>query len=250
MKHGLNTASKRNRERILSQPRIYLAMSKRAGLAYVGKGRDGRLDQKHSKKFARLMRSPDIKQLESAPFSSANDALIAEAAAIGILEHVESNLKLVNIQKSYGHRFFPRYPVPFIDGSVKKTALPRAIIVTLSPDMLKNDHRRAPNSPWKPRELAERARKYWQFKRSRVERWSRGDCAPNVLVAVAKTSGRILGVFEINNKGWISLLKKGGKIDAIPLKDKDNAKFIKDMQGKVYTGRRQGGAVNYGDKVA
>lgn len=250
MKHRLNTASKRNKERIVSQFRIYLAMSRKARLAYVGKGPDVRIDQKHSEGFARLMRSPDIEQWESASFSSTNDALIAEAAAIGILKRVGSNLRLVNIQKSHGQRFFPRYPVPFIDGSVKKAALPRAIIVTLSPDMLENDRRTAPNSPWKPRELAERARKYWQFRRSRVERWSRGDCAPDVLVAVAKGSGRILGVFEINNKGWVSLLKKGDKIVAIPLKDKDNANFIRGMQGKVYTGRRQGGAVNYGDKVA
>lgn len=250
MKHELNTAFKRNKKRIVNQPRIYLALSKRAGLAYVGKGHDGRIDQEHSKKFARLMRSPDIEQLESAPFSSANDALIAEAAAIGILKHVGSNLKLVNIQKSYGHRFFPRYPVPFKDGSVKKTALPRAIIVTLSPGMLENDRRTAPNSPWKPRELAERARKYWSFRRSRVQRWSSGIGAPDVLVAVAKGNGRILGIYEIDNNGWASLLEKGGKIVAIPLKNKDNACFIKGMPGKIYSGRRQGGAVNYGGKVA
>lgn len=233
----------------MTQFRIYLAMSKQAGLAYVGKGHDGRIDQEHGEGFARVMQAPDVLQWESAPFSSAKDALVAEAAAIGILECVGSKLRLVNIQKSHGQRFFPRYPVPFVDGRVKKTELPRAIIVTLSPDMLENDRRTAPNSPWKPKDLADRARMYWQFRRSRVERWSRGNGAPDVLVAVAKGSGRILGVYEIDNAGWFSLPENSDKLLAVPLKDANNANF-NGMQGKVYTGKRQGGAVTYGDKVA
>jgi hypothetical protein len=224
-------------------------MSKQLGLAYLGKGTYVRPDQKRNEAYACLMKAPDMEQYESARFSSEQDAFIAEAAAIDILARVGTKLKLVNIQKSYRQLFFPRYPIRFVDGMVKKSDLPRAIIVTLTPGKLKNDRRKAPNSPWKPRELAERARKGWPFKRSRVERWSRDDRAPDVLVAVAKGSGRILGVWEINNKGWISLLKETGKIVSIPLKDKDNASF-NNMPGKVYTGSRRGGPVIYGDKVA
>jgi hypothetical protein len=234
----------------MSQFGIYLTMSKQLGLAYIGKGTYVRPDQKRSEAFARLMKAPDMEQYESARFSSEKDAFIAEAATIAILACVGSNLRLLNIQKSYRQRFFPRYPVRYVDGSVKKKDLQQAIIVTLTPGKLENDRRKAPNSPWKPKELAERARKYWQFKRSRVERWSREDGAPNVLVAVAKGNARILGVFEINNDGWLSLLNKRDTIRSIPLKDKDNANFLRGMPGKVYTGRRQGGSVIYGDKVA
>lgn len=71
--------------------RIYLVMSRKAGLAYIGKGSDGRIDGEHIKQFQRLARQPDATHRESAPFSSAKDALIAEAAAIRIVECVGSN---------------------------------------------------------------------------------------------------------------------------------------------------------------
>lgn len=226
--------------------RIYLVASKKLGQAYIGKGPDGRLEGEHSPGFLRIMRAPDVIQYESVPFSSPQDALIAEAAAIGIVKSIAGGLTLINIQKNYSKRFFPRYPIPFSKGRVSRSDLAQAIIVTLSPDKLEGDRRVAPNSPWKPEELAERARKYWAFARGRVEQWSQGVGAPKLLVAVAKGNGRILGAFSIANARWRP--NKDGQFVAVPLKDKTNANFRK-LQGNLYTGDRQGGAVIYGAKV-
>lgn len=226
--------------------RIYLVASKKLGQAYIGKGPDGRLEGEHSAGFLRLLRAHDVIQYESKPFSSPQDALIAEAAAIGIVKSIAGNLRLINIQKNYSKRFFPRYPIPFSKGRVSRSDLAQAIIVTLSPDKLEDDRRVAPNSPWKPEELAERARKYWAFARWRVDQWKQGKSAPKLLVAVAKGNGRILGSFSINNAWWRP--NKDGQFVAVPLKDKTNANFRK-LQGKLYTGSRQGGAVTYGAKV-
>lgn len=226
--------------------RVYLVLSGKLGLAYIGKGPDGRLEGEHSPAFRRLLAAPDAEQYESALFSSENDALIAEAAAIGILKSISGRFKLLNVQKHYAKRFHPRYPVPLKKGTVSKAVLAEAIIVTLSPDLLAGDDRVAPNSPWKPQEFAERARKYWSFAHERVERWSRGERAPQLLVAVAKGNGRILGAFEIDNRRWgLNRLKR---FVAVPLKDKTKANF-KNLQGKTYVGNRQGGAVTYGSKV-
>jgi hypothetical protein len=230
--------------------RIYLVMSEKSRMAYIGKGPDGRIEGKHNKEFHRLMKKEDMTQWESEPFSSPHDALIAEASAIGIAERLWKKVKLVNIQISYRRRFAPRYPFPFIEGQVKKSDLSHAIIVTLSPDTLQDDSRRvAPNCAWKPTKLAERARKYWQFSRDRVESWWKGVGAPDVLVAVAKGSGRILAVFEIDNKGWFDDRANKERVVAVPLKDKSKAN-ANGMQGKEYTGNRQGGSVSYGIKVA
>lgn len=227
--------------------RVYLVVSKKMKLAYIGKGPDGRLESEHSPAFRRLLAAPDVVQYESAPFSSEKDAFIAEAAAIGILKSLSCRFKLLNLQKQYSRRFFPRYPVPFRMGRVSRTDLAKAIMVTLSPDKLAGDSRVAPNSPWKPEELAERARKYWAFASWRVEQWSQGKGAPRLLVAVAKGNGRILGSFSIDNTRWRP--NKDGQFVAVPLKDKTNANF-RHLQGKLYTGNRQGGAVNYGAKVS
>jgi len=233
----------------MTASRIYLVMSRKAGLAYIGKGSDGRIDHEHSRQYQRVMRQPDATQQVSAPFSSAKDALIAEAAAIRIVECVGSNVKLLNVQKRYEKRFFSRYPIPFVEGRVTKTDLSRAIIVTLSPDVLEGDNRAAPNSQWTSGELAERARKFWQFRRSRVERWVKGDGAPDVLVAVTKRGARILAVFEIDNGAWFSDPENRKKLVAVPLKNRGKPNFRR-MQGKEYTGNRQGGAVQYGVKVS
>ena len=226
--------------------RVYLVLSKKLKLAYIGKGPDGRLEGDHSPAFRRLLAVPDAVQYESAPFSSENDALIAEAAAIAILKSIPGRFKLLNIQKHYAKRFRPRYPIPMKTGCISKSDLAHAIIVTLSPDQLENDRRIAPNSPWKPQELAERARKYWSFARARVERWSQDKHAPQLLVAVAKGNARILGAFEINNHKWA--VNRHGKYVAAPLADKTHANF-RNLQGKTYSGNRQGGAVTYGTKV-
>ena len=226
--------------------RVYLVLSRKLGLAYIGKGPDGRLEGKHSPAFRRLLAAPDAVQYESAPFSSESDALIAEAAAIGMLKNISSRFKLLNVQKHYARRFHPRYPVPLKKGTVSKAILAGAIIVTLSPDLLASDDRVAPNSPWKPQELAERARKYWSFASARVARWSRGKRAPKLLVAVAKGNGRILGAFEIDNRRWVR--NRQNRFVAVPLKNKTNANF-RNLQGKLYTGNRQGGAVSYGSQV-
>jgi hypothetical protein len=238
--------------------RIHFVMSKKSGRAYIGKGPDGRIDDEHSTEFQRLTRQPDATQWESAPFSSAHDALVAEAAAIGIVKNIGSDVKLVNIQKHYERRFAPRYPIPFVAGQVKKSHLPRAIIVTLAPDTLQDDSRPAPNSAWTPKRLAERARKFWQFRRDRVDSWSKGIGAPYFLVAVVKGSGRILAVFEIDNKRWFSdpenqepekKPKNQKRLVAVPVKISKGAN-ANGMQGKQYTGNRQGGAVLYGVQVA
>jgi hypothetical protein len=229
--------------------RIYLVMSRKVGIAYVGKGADGRIDHEHSAQFLRIARQADATQWESAPFSSDKDALIAEAAAIRILECVGSKMRLLNIQKAHDRRFFPRYPIPFVEGQVKKADLPRAIVVTLRPDVLEDDHRAAPNSPWRPEQLAERARKYWSFRRSRVESWAKGKGAPDVLLAVAKGSARILGAFEIDNAGWFSDPENRKRFRAIPLRNRKQSNF-NGTQGMEYAGSRQGGSVTYGAEVA
>lgn len=226
--------------------RIYLVASKKLGQAYIGKGPDGRLEGEHRPELLRLLRAPDVIQYESKPFSSPQDALIAEAAAIGIAKSIAGDLQLINIQKQYSRRFFPRYPIPLSKGRVSRADLAQAVIVTLSPDKLEGDRRVAPNSPWEPQELAERARKYWSFARGRVEQWSQGVGAPKLLVAVAKGNGRILGAFSIDNARWRPNQDK--QFVAVPLKDKTSANFRK-LQGKLYTGNRQGGAVTYGVKV-
>jgi len=235
--------------------RIHLVTSQKSRLAYIGKGPDGRIEGKHNKEFHHLLNKSDMTQWESEPFSSQKDALIAEASAIGIAERLGKKVKLVNIQISYWRRFAPRYPFPFVEGQVKKSDLKHAIIVTLSPDTLQDGTRRvAPNCAWKPAKLAERAGKFWHFSRDRAESWTKGNGAPRLLVAVAKRSGIILAVFKIDNKGWFSdpenqKPKNNPKLVAIPLKDKNNAN-ANGMQGKEYTGKRQGGAVSYGVRVA
>ncbi len=227
--------------------RIYLVFSQASKLAYIGKGPDGRIEGEHNKEFHHLMKRSDMQQWESLPFSSEKDALIAEASAIGIAERLGKQVKLVNIQKSHRRRFSPRYPFPFRKGEVKKSDLPLAIIVTISPDLLQDGTKRvAPNSAWGAVKLAERARKYWHFDGDRVASWKNTqEAAPKFLVAVAKGSGIILAVFEIDNQRWT---KRKGLYEAVPLKDKSNAN-ANQMQGKVYTGSRQGGSVFYGDKV-
>lgn len=145
------------------------------------------------------------------------------------------------------NRFGPRYPFKIVAKEVKKSQLPHAIIVTLKPDKLPNeDLRVAPNSSgWKPNQLAERARMWWAFDGSRVRLWQRGKGAPDYLVAVAKGSGRIVGVFEIDNKKWIP--NPDGLYDAVPVKMRTaNAN---GMQGQKYIGDRRGGLVSYGAKV-
>ena len=221
-------------------------MSKDLKQAYIGKGPDGRLEDEHSPGFHQLMCARDVIQYESKPFSSPKDALIAEAAAIGIVKSVAGDMDLINIQKNYSKRFFPRYPIPMKTGFVSKSDLAQAIIVTISPDLLESDRRIAPNSPWKPQELAERARKYWKLAGRRVAQWKQGNGAPELLVAVAKGNARILGSFSIDNAQWRK--NNDGKFVAVPLKDKTNANF-RNHQGKLYTGNRQGGAVSYGSKV-
>jgi hypothetical protein len=230
--------------------RIYLVLSEKSQMAYIGKGPDGRIEGKHNKAFHRLMRKLDMMQWESEPFSTPHDALIAEASAIGIAERLGKKIELVNIQISYRRRFAPRYPFPFVKGQVTQSDLPRAIIVTLSPDTLQDGSRRvAPNSAWKPAKLAERARKYWKFSRDRVNSWSKGIGAPKFLVAAAKGSGIILGVFKIDNERWFNDRVNKEGIVAVPLKDKSKAN-ANGMQGKEYTGNRRGGSVSYGFKVA
>ena len=189
-------------------------------------------------------------QWESEPFSTPKDTLIAEATAIGIVKAFGKNMQLVNIQKASRKRFVPRYPFPFTEKKIKE--IPRAIIVTLSPDTLPDgDCRVAPNSAWVSAKLAERARKYWAFKRARVELWmQKTSCAPRYLVAVAKGSGRILAVFEIDNSGWLSdgVNRRRKRIVAVPLNYK-NEPNANGMQGMEYLGNRRGGAVSYGSMV-
>ena len=74
--------------------RIYLVKSKELGQAYIGKGPDGRLEGEHSPGFLRLLRAPDVIQYESKPFSSPHDALIAEAAAIVIVQSIVPAVRL------------------------------------------------------------------------------------------------------------------------------------------------------------
>jgi hypothetical protein len=127
--------------------RVYFIRSKKLGLAYIGKGPDPRIDQHHNKDFERLMNSPDMTQWESKPFSSSNDALIAEATAIRIVDLLGTTRVLANKQIAYERRFSPRYPFPFVDEKVK--IIRRAIIVTIAPDILEdNSGRVAPNSAW------------------------------------------------------------------------------------------------------
>jgi hypothetical protein len=83
----------------------------------------------------------------------------------------------------------------------------------------------------------------------RVERWVKGDGAPDVLVAVTKRSARILAVFEIDNGAWFTDPENRKKLVAVPVKDRSKPNFRR-MQGKEYTGNRQGGAVRYGVKVS
>ena len=106
-------------------------------LAYIGKGSDGRIDAEHSKQFQRVVRQPDVSQWESAPFSSADDALIAEAAAIGIVESVGTRMSLLNVQRSI-RAVFPRYPdsVLLRGGSRKLISLGRSSSLFL-PTLLK-----------------------------------------------------------------------------------------------------------------
>jgi len=219
-------------------------------MAYIGKGPDGRIEGKHNSEFHRLMKRSDMTQWESEAFSSAKDALVAEATAIGIVKAIGGDVKLVNIQKRSRRRFVPRYPFPFIDKKIM--AIPKAIIVTLSPDTLPDGDRRiAPNSAWVSDKLAERARKYWPFRRMRVETWmAKRSCAPKHLVAVAKGSGRILAVFEIDNDGWFTdgVNRRRKRIVAVPLKNKKTPN-ANGMQGMEYIGKRQGGAVSYGRGV-
>jgi hypothetical protein len=152
---------------------------------------------------------------------------------------------LANRQISYQKRFSPRYPFPFIDEKVK--VIRHAIIVTIAPDVLGDDSGRvAPNSAWVAAKLAERARKYWQFKGDRVAQWKKNKGTPRFLVAVAKGSGIILASFEIKNDRWT---RNKGVYRAVPLKDKSNPN-ANDLQGKTYIGSRQGGLVSYGPGVA
>lgn len=229
--------------------RVYLTFSRNAGKAYIGQGPDSRIDEDHSAKYQKLVNEPDAVQWVSAPFFNKADADIAEATAIAIVGLIggDKPMQLINIQKE-SKKFTPRYPIPFVPGEVKESDLPCAIIVTIAPDRLEGDDRPAPNSAWKPEEFAERARKWWGFAEYRVEKWMRGKGAPDVLVAVAKGTGRILAVYAIENSGWMQDPENQERILAIPLKNPQNAN-VNSMQGKVYTGYRGGGAVRYGKNV-
>jgi hypothetical protein len=227
--------------------RVYLVMSEKAARAYIGKGDDPRIDAPHTKKFQNVKNQSDATEWTSEPFSSDEDAKTAEALAIRIAELLGTKVKLINKQVQYESRFGPRYPYKVIAKQVKKKHLSHAIIVTLKPGTL--DERVAPNSAaWKPKELAERARMFWQFGRERVKSWSnpKRKGAPDFLVAVAKGSGRIHAVFEIDNSKWLK--NKKGLYDAVPVKD--NSANANHMQGKQYIGDRRGGNVSYGNKVA
>jgi hypothetical protein len=229
--------------------RVYLTFSRKAGKAYIGQGPDSRIDEDHSDEYKALVKEPDAVQWASSPFSSKHDADIAEAVAlaIAVLFEGERDMQLINIQKA-SRKFAPRYPIPYVEGSVAEQDLPRAIIVTIAPDKLENDSRAAPNSAWTPQEFAERVRKYWSFAAHRVEQWIQGEGAPDYLVAVAKGTGRILAVFAIDNNGWEADPENQERFQAVPLQDAANAN-ANDMQGKVYVGNRGGGAVRYGKEV-
>jgi hypothetical protein len=225
--------------------RVYFIRSVKLGLAYIGKGPDPRIEHPHNTDYERLMKSPDMAQWESTPFSSTNDALIAEATAIRIVDLLGNRQVLANRQISYQRRFAPRYPFPFVDAKLK--VIRHAIIVTIAPDVLRDGSGRvAPNSAWVSSKLAERARKYWQFRGDRVALWKKNKGAPRFLVAVAKGSGIILASFEIKNDRWT---RYQGVYRAVPLKDKSNAN-ANDLQGKKYIGSRRGGNVTYGPGVS
>jgi len=51
--------------------RIYLVMSKKAGLAYIGKGDDPRIDARHSEEFRSVKKQSDVTEWASKPFSKA-----------------------------------------------------------------------------------------------------------------------------------------------------------------------------------
>lgn len=71
------------------QFRIYLVMSEILGEAYIGKGEDSRVDHVHTtKQFQLLKQQSDVVEWASEPFSTENDALIAEAVAIGIADRL------------------------------------------------------------------------------------------------------------------------------------------------------------------
>jgi hypothetical protein len=186
-------------------------------------------------------------QYETAVFSSEEDALIAEAALIGTIRRMKT-VKALNRQSESGRRFGPRYPFPSLTKRVGWRDLPQAIVVTIAPDTLEDDKRVAPNSQWRAAEIAERVRMYWTFSRSRVERWKAGAASPDVLVAVLKTSGRIAAVFAIDNERWFRDPANKNAIRAVPLKRKSDAN-ANGMQGMLFTGRRQGGAVQYGPAI-
>lgn len=230
--------------------RVYLTFSRKARKAYVGQGPDSRIDEDHSEKYQALVNEPDAVQWASSPFSSRHDADIAEATALSIaaLFAGKTGMQLINIQKS-SQKFAPRYPIPYVEGSVEERDLPSAIIVTIAPDKLKSDSRAAPNSAWTPQEFAERVRQYWSFAAYRVEQWMHGECAPDYLVAVAKGPGRILAVFAIDNNEWEADPENEERFRAVPLQDAGNAN-ANGMQGKLYVGNRGGGSVRYGKEVS
>lgn len=220
--------------------RVYFVFNKRSKEAYVGKGRDGRVDESHSAAYHRLEKRDGTIQWESAPFSTSKDSMIAEATAIKIADLLGASL--INKQKDYPKRFHERFPIKRRKGSVRH--IPTAIIVTITSDPLE-DGRVAPNAPWTAKQFAERVRKWWPLGRPRVERWKRGEGAPELLVAVHGSTSRILAAFRIDNSKWRP--PEDGRY-AVPLMSAENAD-VNDLAGKKYTGNRQGPLVTYGSRV-
>ncbi len=229
----------------MSASRVYFVYDSASQKAYIGKGPDGRIDSGHSTPYERLKKI-GAREWQSAIFSTETDALIAEAAAIGICRNL--GVELLNVQAGSSENFGPRFPFRYRAGSVTWKQAKRAIVVTITSDMLKNDKRVAPNSDWTDEEIAQRVRKYWRFGRERVVRWVAGQGAPEVLVAVLQANARILAAYRINNEGWLTDPENRKSIRAVPLVDTSRNDF-KNMRGKLFDGDRSGGPFRYGDEV-
>ena len=104
--------------------RVYLVIRRKSGTAYIGKGPDGRIEGEHNMEFHSLMKRADMTQWESNAFSSPEDALVAEATAIGVVEASGGSLRLVNIQRRSRRRFQPRYPFLFVDKKFQRFRAP------------------------------------------------------------------------------------------------------------------------------
>lgn len=113
--------------------RVYCVYDSASQEAYIGKGPDGWIDDGHSTPYDRLKKK-GAREWQSAIFSTENDALIAEATAIGICR--ELGVKLLNIQAGSSKRFGPRFPFRYRAGSVTWKQARRAIVVTITSDRL------------------------------------------------------------------------------------------------------------------